>query len=138
MATASFSECGLSYTALSEKTPRLVCALATKRLRKPDSVCQLAVQVDNALCRLSAIQHSLMSLIRWRNANDDVCITIKKLCRWVSIKIGIVYVELCREHCSEIVNDQMELRIIDKGNLYYGSQNKTDYDRLIERLKRGV
>ena len=55
-----------------------------------------------------------------------------------SIKVGVGYAELRCRHCSEVVNDQMELRIIDTGDLYCGSQNKTEYDRMIERLKRGV
>ncbi len=36
------------------------------------------------------------------------------------------------------LNDRLDFRIIDMGDLYYSSQSKADYDQLIERLKKVV
>ncbi len=40
--------------------------------------------------------------------------------------------------CLETLDDRLDFRIIDMGDLYYGSKSKADYDWLIEHLKRGV
>ncbi len=60
------------------------------------------------------------------------------LCLSASDKANIGCVESRSKPRPEAVNDQLDLCIMDMGDLYYGSQSKIDYDRLIERLKRGV
>ena len=39
--------------------------------------------------------------------------------------------------CFQTLNDRLNFLIIDMGSLYRGSRSKEDYDRLIDRLKRG-
>ena len=62
-------------------------------------------------------------------------IILTKGCRSMkSIKLNIDTMEFC----TEVVNNQMELRIIDMGDLCNGSRSKAGYDWLIERLKHGI
>ncbi len=75
---------------------------------------------------------------RGSNTKDDCRRADNRLCSLVPIKANIGYLESRSYSRYEAVNDQLDLRVIDMGVLYCGSQSKTDYDRLIERLKRGV
>ncbi len=69
------------------------------------------------------------------DSNDDVGGADNGLCWETSIKAVVGYAEACSRPRSEVINDQLELRIIDMGALYYGSQSKMDYDRFIEYHK---